>query len=276
MRRRGSIEERLASAIDKSGDCWIWTAKTPTVAYEGRSTTPRRVMYMMNIGEIPNGKIVSVICGQDRCVRPEHLLVVAERNPIPLLERRFWRRVDKSGDCWLWTGTKTINGYGSLRVGASRNTAAHRFAWELANGPIPEGMYICHHCDVRNCVRLDHLFLGDHDANMADMARKGRHVSPNAQKESCARGHEYDERNTRRDAQGGRHCRTCQREDATVKREALRAGTWVPKGRELKPTCRYGHPFSPENTYYRPGGSRMCIACRIPENRVRIGDPDIK
>lgn len=65
-------------------------------------------------------------------------------------------------------------GYGRANIGGRRATGAHRYAWELAFGPIPKGVFILHKCDVRNCVNPDHLFLGSHSDNMEDMDRKGR------------------------------------------------------------------------------------------------------
>lgn len=89
------------------------------------------------------------------------------------LEERFWSKVDQSGDCWLWTACLFQRGYGCFRM-KHANVAAHRIAWELAFGPVPPGLWVLHHCDIRACVRPSHLFLGDHAANMADMVAKGR------------------------------------------------------------------------------------------------------
>lgn len=92
-------------------------------------------------------------------------------------EERFWSKVDKSGDCWLWTSPKNKQGYGVF----SRNgtmTLAHRVADELSNGPIPDGMFVCHRCDVPACVNPEHLFHGSHADNMADRNAKGRQARP--------------------------------------------------------------------------------------------------
>jgi hypothetical protein len=72
------------------------------------------------------------------------------------LEERFWTKVDKTGDCWLWTGAKLPNGYGT-HGGGSNKRYAHRLAYEFAVGPIAEGMDIDHRCHVRDCVKPDHL-----------------------------------------------------------------------------------------------------------------------
>lgn len=91
------------------------------------------------------------------------------------LDQRFWEKVDKngSGGCWLWIGALDGSGYGSIAVNRIA-TKAHRYSWELHFGEIPAGLLVCHKCDVRNCVRPDHLFLGTPDDNMKDKKAKGR------------------------------------------------------------------------------------------------------
>lgn len=91
----------------------------------------------------------------------------------PTIEERFWSKVDKSGSCWLWQAATNSRGYGRFGIG-SRTVKAHRFAYELVNGPIPEGLHILHSCDHPGCVRPDHLRAGTHQENMADMVSKGR------------------------------------------------------------------------------------------------------
>jgi hypothetical protein len=83
---------------------------------------------------------------------------------------------EPNSGCLLWLHGLTAAGYARLRVNGVE-VYAHRLAWELANGQsIPTGMCVCHKCDVPSCINPDHLFIGTHADNMADMARKGRKV----------------------------------------------------------------------------------------------------
>lgn len=91
------------------------------------------------------------------------------------IEARFWQFVDKSGDCWVWTGARNKAGYGRFGQGGdTRMVYAHRASYELHYGPVPTGMFVCHTCDNPSCVRPDHLFVGTRGDNMRDAHQKGR------------------------------------------------------------------------------------------------------
>jgi hypothetical protein len=86
---------------------------------------------------------------------------------------RFWSKVDKSGECWLWTKAHMKNGYGETFANG-HVLYTHRVAYELTYGSVPDGLFVCHRCDNPGCVRPDHLFAGTHTDNMRDMIAKGR------------------------------------------------------------------------------------------------------
>src|SRR5882724_6243558 len=109
-----------------------------------------------------------------------------EDHPMPISEYtskdllRFWAKVDQSGGenaCWRWTGATSRGNRGSFRLLGS-NKQAHRCAWEMTYGAIPEGLCVCHHCDNGSCVNPQHLFLGTHRDNMDDMFAKQRNSPP--------------------------------------------------------------------------------------------------
>jgi hypothetical protein len=120
---------------------------------------------------------------------------------------RFWSRVDKSGECWLWTGSKTPAGYGQISLNGG-SAYAHAIAIELAGGDLSGGLRSLHVCDTPNCVRNDeigiyvvdgvtlprygHLFAGTQADNLADMRAKARHSHGEAHRaimrEKAARG----------------------------------------------------------------------------------------
>jgi HNH endonuclease len=95
---------------------------------------------------------------------------------------RFWKQVRKSSGngCWLWTGCtdhRKPHPYGRMRW-KGRQIKAHRIAWILTYGEIPDGLWVLHKCDVPLCVRPDHLFLGTNLDNVRDSIAKGRWVIP--------------------------------------------------------------------------------------------------
>lgn len=97
---------------------------------------------------------------------------------------RFWSKVSQADGCWIWTDKPDPQGYGRLGVSQSKhqrkNLAAHRLAFTLSNGPIPDGHSVCHSCDTPLCCNPTHLFAGTHQENSTDMIGKGRSLKGEA------------------------------------------------------------------------------------------------
>ena len=102
---------------------------------------------------------------------------------IDTTEERFWSKVNKTDDCWLWTGKINATNYGQI-LSNGKYIKVHRYSWVLHYGEIPEidgsdirGTCVLHKCDTPACVNPDHLFIGTHSDNMRDMASKSRGMS---------------------------------------------------------------------------------------------------
>lgn len=126
-------------------------------------------------------------------------------------ESRFWAKVDRSGECWIWTAARHEYGYGLFSV-QGKMRRAHRVAYLLLVGPIPEGRELHHTCDNPACVRPRHLEPLTHAENIR--LAKQRKPKPT----HCPRGHAYDEENTYA-YKNRRSCRRCRR---TAVRESTR------------------------------------------------------
>lgn len=92
--------------------------------------------------------------------------------------KRFWSKVDKTGDCWIWTASKNYGGYGYFGIsigGKPKVYKAHRIAYILGNKKlVPKGTLVCHTCDNPSCVNPDHLFIGTDRDNTNDKMKKNR------------------------------------------------------------------------------------------------------
>lgn len=130
----------------------------------------------------------------------------------PAQASRFWTKVQKTDTCWIWTAYQ-CEGYGRFGIGTAGNrtmACAHRVAWELVHGPVPDGLELDHLCRNPSCVNPDHLEPVTHQENV----RRGLAAVLGGQRQRakthCPQGHPYDERNTYRSpATGKRQCRCC-------------------------------------------------------------------
>ena len=123
---------------------------------------------------------------------------------------RGWRepfescyKVDRKTGCWLWMRALKGCGYGHKWYDG-KYQSAHRISWSIHRGPVPEGLFVLHKCDVMRCVNPAHLFLGTHQDNMDDQRRKGRRLDS-----TCKYGHTLVEGNLYKFSNGRRQCRIC-------------------------------------------------------------------
>jgi hypothetical protein len=186
--------------------------------------------------------------------------------------REFWEQVDKSDGCWIWSGAFNGGGYGCFG-----RALAHRYAYELCMGPIPEGLDLDHLCRVRKCVNPAHL----EPVTRAENVRRGLAPSMGgdassaraAERRHCSHGHPWDAKNTYL-WRGTRRCRECNLR--TVKERAARARVLagiIPYWERTH--CRHGHEWTAGNTRVLKSGSRVCKECQraaMASHRARLSD----
>lgn len=121
---------------------------------------------------------------------------------------RLLSKIDKTTDCWEWTGTIGVYGYGKIYI-EGKHKRAHRAVYESLVGEIPKGLVLDHLCRNRSCVNPDHL---EPVTSKENLLRGDTLASQNSTKTHCLRGHIFDDKNTyyKKNGNGGRACRECQ------------------------------------------------------------------
>lgn len=182
----------------------------------------------------------------------------------------FWAKVDLNGPlpehrpdlgpCWLWTANLN-KGYGTFNPGGGYRgmVNAHRWLYERENGLVGEGLELDHLCRVRRCVRPAHLEPVTHRINVL---RGASPIARCAERTECMHGHLFDEANTGRRRDGGRYCRTCERERMRATHRRNRDPN-KPVGwhQSAKTHCPRRHPYDEVNTGHDRHGHRYCRSC---------------
>lgn len=182
------------------------------------------------------------------------------------VEKRFMEKVVENEDtgCHEWKGaTRGSSNYGAIKIGGKPHYA-HRVAWELANGPIPEGKYVLHTCDNPNCVNPEHLEVGTQRKNMRDMHKRFRAAFRVRHcKRYCSKGH----LRTIQTVGPKGECKTC----AAERYKELRLSTWKVR-MEKRHTCKNGHRKTVANTRMTisPATGKPILHCKECARQAKL------
>ncbi len=190
MKKKSAQERFWEKVAESDNGCWIWLGSRVRNCrgkfWDGTKIVQSHIYaWKEAYGEIPNGIFVLHSCDTDLCVNPDHLFLGTYDDIYGTDQERFWSRVKKSDGCWEWLGTTDPYGYGQFSTKTCR--LAHRFSWEIHNGPIPDGLFVLHTCDNPPCSNPNHLFLGTHQDNAQDRAKKNRSYHPYGEKNRQAK-----------------------------------------------------------------------------------------
>lgn len=178
---RRSAAAKFWKLVKPGPECWVWAGALSTSGYpvwsqsaEAPQVAGAKFAFWLKHGRYPQ-TILGRTCGNKLCVRADHLFerikVVIEK-PKKTWTDSFFEKVgspDENG-CWPFIGCLSPNGYGRFR-----RDNAHRIAWTIYNGPVPDGKWILHHCDNPSCVNPSHLYAGTPKDNAQDRMKRGRH-----------------------------------------------------------------------------------------------------
>jgi hypothetical protein len=208
---KAPLIDRLRRNSRRVDGCIVWAGNRNSFGYgritmsDGAIGLVHRAAWECANGKLPRSARVIRRCGNILCIDPDHL-------EAPTPEQLFWSKVEKTAECWLWTGALS-DGYGSVGY-KGKTRKAYRVAFELSGGTIPHGLELDHLCRNRRCVRPNHL----EPVTKAENMRRGNLATASAQRAEkmrtathCRRGHAFTADNVLPRKDGRRACRTCRR-----------------------------------------------------------------